>query len=594
MNDESIRQELDDLNEPMPGVIGLPQYGRPWVESPDDAPLGWVKSLNEDPRYRSIAGMGTWLGIEAQEELMAAGLAQSGALQDAAHRIAQLAFGLDLAGRLWARRLPDDPVQRLDVFGPALGRLIADDGDTVLNHVTRSDAVTQSVFDAALFSSAAARLLRNGTSRTRHLANPNTLRRDELLRAAAKAPVLPARQPSGLPHVNDVFSAPDPRPLPAKVNRIIGHFIGHPLDAALAKRIGDELEAPPEPIGPPFITCIRRKLQRLVSQNVRVTRGLLVAIITGCMTPVAGDQDDPSVRESMPGSPPDRFTPVDPDGLGNGVSKALDPRSPDAPGRTRVQDGIKNLPIGNLAPPELPLGLDFPTWQLVNKFARDWLLPGVGTVASDSILSLQTNPVFIDAFLTGINAQFLAEARWRSLRVQRQFTPLRMFWGAINPVSGEREPDIKPLAEWAKDPTRPLGDKSHQVIDPHDANGKNDLVLLFRSELFRRYPGTQVYLIDKPATDVTLRQKADFTKPGVHGPIFIGTLTPDVTFFIFNVDPNDLMNLWLMIDEPPAELRFVSLPNQFVGAGIAVNTTCLDRPTRVAVDGAYLNRKGLI
>jgi hypothetical protein len=217
------------------------------------------------------------------------------------------------------------------------------------------------------------------------------------------------------------------------------------------------------------------------------------------------------------------------------------------------------------------------------------------------VVSLQTNPTLVDAFLVALNAQFLAEARWRGLWVQRRFTPLRMFWGEINPGTGTREADIQPIAEWAKDLTKILGDKSHQTIDPRDATGKKDLVILFRTELFRRYPGTLVYLMEKPATDNDLKRVADFTPaaanvaPKIHGPIFMGNVTTDVVFFIFNVDPGTLPDLWLMLDEPPAELRFRKLPYAVNPAGnLAFVPDCLDRPTRVAVDGKYLNREGLL
>src|SRR5262249_40107118 len=128
------RADLDKLNDPVtepalpdgtPGrqFVTLPVYGRPWVPDPDHAT--WGKPLNDDPLYGPIAGIGLVLGVEAQEQLMDAAVEQAGALEDAGNKLRHFALGLEAAGRLWTRRLADDPRHRLRVFGPALGRILA-------------------------------------------------------------------------------------------------------------------------------------------------------------------------------------------------------------------------------------------------------------------------------------------------------------------------------------------------------------------------------------------------------------------------------------------------------------------------------------
>ncbi|MFO1003029.1 MAG: hypothetical protein U0936_22075 [Planctomycetaceae bacterium] len=613
-----VTADLDVLNDPIEEpatgdfpkreIIGLPQYGQPWVEDPNSAPDGgWSKSLNEDPRYRSISGMGTWLGVEAQEELMAAGVAQAGALHEVAHRIRQLAMGVDVSSRLWNRRLPDEKSRRMEVLGPVMARIMTSGGDTVLNQVTGQNTRqgTQSPLAAAQFSSAATRLLRNGTSRTRHLQNAGSIERNKLLVAASRVPVKPERAPDGthqapdgIPHIEAVI---EPRvesirlsnEVKQRLARLIQSRDGHLLTTAfITEFISKVTDA-----GFPKPDCLRRKLQSLLNSGVkRITRGLIHQLMQGCLNLLLENQDFPfGFSDNIPPEPPDRFHPVDIDVLCGVVENVVDPRGPDSPARRRIQDTIGNFPIGDLATPELPLGLNFPAWQLLNKYAPDWLVPGVGGVEADSVLALQTNPTFVDAFMVGINTQFLAEARWRNLWIQRNFTPLRMFWGQINPATGLREADIQPIAEWAKALDKELGDKSHQVIDPRDAPGNKDLVILFRSELFRRYPGTLVYLMDKPATDDELSRVPDFspvgaaTRPRMLGPIFMGNVTADVVFFIFNVAPDDLSNFWLMLDEPPAELRLRKLP---FDSNMVFDSNCVDRPTRVAMDGSYLSRLG--
>ena len=180
--------------------------------------------------------------------------------------------------------------------------------------------------------------------------------------------------------------------------------------------------------------------------------------------------------------------------------------------------------------------------------------------------------------MVGINSQFISEMVWRDLPVARDCTPLRMFWGAVDYKSGKREADIEPLREWAKAPEKDIGDLAHQTIQPSDPQNTSGsrLVIVFRSDLFRRYPGTLVYLFkplpeDLPAgqppdaLDNWLKATPDLGKgeaakpPGqrrFYGPTFVGGLTPEVTFFAFDVRPETLNEYWLMLGEPPAELRF--------------------------------------
>ena len=58
--------------------------------------------------------------------------------------------------------------------------------------------------------------------------------------------------------------------------------------------------------------------------------------------------------------------------------------------------------------------------------------------------------------------------------------------------------------------------------------------------------------------------------------------------------PKDLDQYWLVLDEPPAELRFRNdqdergIPNSAVFA-----STTIDKPTRVAISGKELREQGL-
>jgi hypothetical protein len=331
---------------------------------------------------------------------------------------------------------------------------------------------------------------------------------------------------------------------------------------------------------------------------------------------IMGHQQDNALScndllDNLPAEPAPDQRPIDLGRLSDALFGALDPRKPDAPGRLRLCSMLVGVDCSRLIPPEFPIGLDFPTWTLLKKYDQEWLLPGASSLEKDSITALQTNPTFIDGFMVGINTQFMSEMRWRDLAVARTCTPLRMFWGQVDYTTQKRQPDIQPLAEWAKAPADPLGALSHQSIQPHDpgnASGSR-LVVVFRSDLFRRYPSTLLYLV-KPAPDEDVdallkspplldmpEGEADAEKwrknRKFFGPIFAGTLTPELTFFAFDVTPSEVNLYWLVLDEPPTELRFRNdQPLNIANAATFADST-IDKPTRVAISGAELERQGL-
>jgi hypothetical protein len=328
-----------------------------------------------------------------------------------------------------------------------------------------------------------------------------------------------------------------------------------------------------------------------------------------------GGDGEPTCNDLLdlsPSRPATEQRPIDLGLLSDALVKAVDPRQEWAPAHVRLCARLQGVDCSRLIPPEFPIGLDFPTWNLLKTYDQEWLLPGVGALEKDSVTALQTNPTFIDAFMVGINTQFLAEMRWRDLAVDRTCTPLRMFWGQVDYATHQRDADIVPLAEWAKTLTDPLGALGHQSIAPADPGANpsgSRLVLTFRSDLFRRYPSTLVYLVRARAGDVVdtlLTAPPQLDVPDgqdpvawrltqrYNGPIFVGVLTPEITFFTFDVTPEDLDQYWLVLDEPPHELRFRNSPP---GALVVTDAgtfakSMLDQPTRVAIDGHELEEQG--
>ena len=92
--------------------------------------------------------------------------------------------------------------------------------------------------------------------------------------------------------------------------------------------------------------------------------------------------------------------------------------------------------------------------------------------------------------------------------------------------------------------------------------GNKNLVVVFRSDLFRRYPRTIVSAVqakpdaqgkplfdkDHLPDDACLRQ----------WPIFQGSIGQDVTFFGFPLTPQQAQEYWIVLEEPPSGYTFLN------------------------------------
>jgi hypothetical protein len=534
-------------------VLTAPRYEEPWTPPAvlAGAATGWRKELRADIRRRGAAGLGAWAGIEWQQKIAEAAAAQAGALAAAAQRIRHLTLGLTAVRSLWKRRFPVDPVARLALMGPLLGRLPAGGGRTALDQI---DGRTPT-FVRELFSSAMRRIARNGTARAA-LARPGAATLPALIEAANRCPP-PQPRDKVLDRLQRGVVNPEDRQRAWRVvmadaeRRARGdntwlQFIPHWLRDGHALPPADVLlellkALDPSNGRPPDVDALRALAPRLVRGEPQ-TDADLGALVTQLL----------GSEEREPADPP--CAPLDLVELENRISAAVDPTVARPVAVERVLGTISGLREPVLAPPDLQPELDLPLWKFVSDYAPDWLLPGIGMLPTDRVVAVKTNPVFVEAFLVGANHQTLGELRWRNTPIMSGWSPLRRFWQ--HPVLPKPAPppvDIVPVLSWPQMPA--LGDPSHRA----DPTGGENLVVVFRTELFRRYPATAVYLVSALAGAAPNWNVVP--KPGDPGwkpidPTFTGNIGKDVVFFGFPVTPAAAADHWLVLEEPPPGYRF--------------------------------------
>jgi hypothetical protein len=187
---------------------------------------------------------------------------------------------------------------------------------------------------------------------------------------------------------------------------------------------------------------------------------------------------------------------------------------------------------------------------------------------------LETNPRFIESFMLGLNVEMTRELVWRDFPLAHELgTYFDRFWRAAR---ADKAADIAPIADWG---TRRLGQNAPSTLGGKEVK---PLVLLLRSALLRRYPGTAVYAVRGVLKD-SKRQPPD----GVgdeKAPLFRGSLDPDVSFFGFDLDVDEAIGnpgWYFVLQQQPTEPRFgFDEQVDFAGAShVSVNR----RPTGMTV-----------
>ncbi|WP_331758660.1 hypothetical protein OG225_41005 (plasmid) [Nocardia sp. NBC_01377] len=533
--------------------IAVPD-GRDVITSPDypgaftaagtvAAPAGWITQLTDDPRLRGAAGLGAWNAAAWQQQIADAAATKLGDTVMAAEQIRSLALGVAASRSMWRRRVPVDTAAALLVLAPSLARLPTGSGDTVLDAI--SGRTPQ--LSPALFSSAARRATRPGPARSAQAAE-GAADLGAMIGHAARCP-----DPSVLP---DPFERLEPDPGADRRAAARKAIFDSTDDVALATAAAERLLSGAD-VNVSWLAATLDALRP--GPDGRTDPEAVDRVLTGDGIP---DLEDPtSTWPEVPDEHAPECRPVDIQGLGLAVAKAIDPTVPVPPVARRV---FAMLPgVTSMGPLEVEPELDLPLWSFLSTASPDWMLPGVGDLAEHEVVGVETNPTFVRALLVGANWQVASELRWRNVPLVPRSSPLRRFWQREPGTPPKGSPndvyDIRPVRFW--EPDVALGDGK---LSP--TNRGSEAVVVFNTPLFRRYPTTVVYLYDARPTDVS---PPDWAPPDPNLPLqatkrveptFTGTIGTDVTFFGFPVPASALSNHWVVLEEPPAGYRFYAEP----------------------------------
>lgn len=495
----------------------------------------WLDDLNLDPRSRATAALGAQVVQAQQEQLMAAAWEQLGEIQRVNHirRQAQLARAVN--GVYHAKhfsRFSEETL--LKVAAPAQARIaVAAAGG---GNVAARALVSQRIAQSAIPSSALSGTLRRLTS-PRGVISAR-------FRAAGSAP-------SAMVSRLNARALASPAP-PAASAVTINQVSDRQAAAGIQQGVRFENIAQTLASGPQ----LGRFVIAAEGDPDTAIRALL-PIITAA--PPVGLPDSPDaqafrraalahtayVQRSFASF---AHAPTPPMDLSSTKAQLLQQLDPAITIVARVQASLSVA--GSPTPQDDPLEpiLDAPAfpqpmYEALRDLSQDFLFPGLEKVPPNTATVLATNPAFIEAFLVGLNAEMSRELLWRNYPTDQRGTYFRQFWEPTGDAG--QPPDIDLIANWGDGK---LGDH---------AGAGEQLVLLIRGELLRRYPNSVIYAAPAVPHNGGLDISPDASKE-LH-PLFRGALQPDITFLGFNLKKEDAVadpGWFFVIQQQPTEPRF--------------------------------------
>jgi hypothetical protein len=544
-------------------VIAPPIYGR-WhaaVQSVNRAAAGWVNELNLDPRNRVPAGFGTQVVQTERSSLMASAWQQVEGVLKANQLLRQAQLARAAMQQVFRQHFTAaQPETAVLLTAPLHSRIKAT--TNTIRAATRTSRVPERMFSGTF----------RKVTRPRRGIGSSVLRSSVLLTRVntGDLPVVPPPKPPGglvsIEQISDKVAA-----------------------SATAVDLADSVRA-----------VLPGTRVSGVTENLRLsgfTPGNITSVparggfqITPPGVPPAtgvgtgSDSDDAKVfrqaaadifafTQAQPDDPPDAPQ-LDFASLKTTLLARLDPAST-VPNRTlaliSLSTRIKWLPPDPIEPimaaPEFPQ----PMYAPLRDLSPEYLLPGVELVPPETMGLLLVNHAFIEAYIAGLNHEMARQLLFNGYPTDQRGSYFRQFWDVSAYVRQPSDPaDPVARAELLKDvplehtwdTAKPLGGHPNRtdIVE-------NNVVLLIRGELLRRYPNAIIYA-----------GKAKKEPNGTRGlddsderyPVFRGTLPDDITFLGFNLSVDDAHGgtatssegFFFVFQEQPSEPRFGLEPTE--------------------------------
>ena len=509
-----------------PPIYGCWQAARHTVDMLPPASVTWLDELNLDPRHRAIAAIGTAVVQNQQEPLMASAWEQLGEIEriNQMQRLAQLGRAVNAVYHTrHFNRFSEETL--LKVVGAAQSRVVVESAGA--NKMLLSQRISQSAIPARAVSAPLRRMTSpRGVISTRFrtgAALPIAI----VTKLNTTSVVQLQKKEAGLVTINQVSDNQS------------GTLAGQVKQTVRFENAGNALDTTPPlgdftvvPEGAPKRSLLDfQPAQPADSANAQAFRNAAKAHQAYLQNVFTSVTTSPAfVRMNLADTKAQLLQSVNPERT---IKARMQASLIIAGGTESRADPLEPI----LDAPDFPQ----PMYEALRDLFQDFLFPGLEHVPANTVTLLETNPKFVESFLVGLNAEMSRELLWRNYPTDQRGTYFRQFWDTS---AGSGQPDIELINQWRD---RKLGE---------NAGAGEQLVLLIRGELLRRYPNSVIYAVAAKREQGQL----ELSDPAVEShPIFRGTLKPDVTFLGFALTDKEAIadpGWFFVIQEQPTEPRF--------------------------------------
>ncbi|PSK88145.1 hypothetical protein [Taibaiella chishuiensis] len=507
-------------------VIGPPIYGR-WHAQVNTisgdlnpATTNWINTANLDPRFRTFAGAGAEVVRKNQDKYMSIAWSQIGEVLEANRKLRQMQLALQASLTLHTKHIRPLGNEVLLTLSSAVHTKIKAPVQTIYKEVA------DSAIPNSMFSGAFRRITNPGSAFSRGMSgsgitiNAATLIQDVNSGAAVIAP--PYTAPGGM--ISYSILAPG--------QLTPGYTAGLPPIANFAITapgisFGAPVFGPPSPAAAALVSSV-------IPLNATISTLAPYTYSTG-----------PSLN--MSSSANTVSTSINPQNalfeLAQKQVKLFDPNS-------SVYTAVPSIDTVLAAP-----RIDLPMYQALAELSTEWLMPGLKTIADNTISLLEMDQKYIEAYMLGLNYEMARELLWRGYPTDQRGTCFQFFWGYSGSLSSvpststslDNYKDIYPIHKWRNSylhygPLTKLGNNSPRLNAL--GSGVSMLILTIRGELFRRYPGVKIYMqkakwqyntATPPQPLLGQPRIIDGSAPPLY-PVFSAQVYPDVYFLGFPID----------------------------------------------------------
>lgn len=197
---------------------------------------------------------------------------------------------------------------------------------------------------------------------------------------------------------------------------------------------------------------------------------------------------------------------------------------------------IKSTTLSEVKPIMAAPDLPYPMNEYLKSLSGEYLIPGLSKFPNNVVALLEPNRPFIEAFMAGLNHEMARELLWREYPTDQRGSYFRQFWNARDFINTSKQPapeltDIAFMHTW----NGALGSHAPALSQ---APG---LVLVFRGDLFRKFPNTILfaqkgeYFIDP----IDKKRKRRLLENGeVKFPLNKSLIEPDINIVGFDLSPD--------------------------------------------------------